>query len=210
MLQIARSGAIAICDSNRESQITSDFKGSALRFCCDLKKASNHKLRDLSCDLKRFWQRFWGIFLRFGLRDLKSLATCDLWFGALSWRRVVWCSTFSVKVRRCPSTASSTVPSGESPTFWWILSWESNQQSNRLKALLMEISLSEYGSEVFRVRLRRLYEYGSVAYWVERPTRETQAHQYSDTILKRRPLKNRPQETQLPTFSPRNAIQKLG
>ena len=27
MLQIARFGAIAICDSNRESQITSDLKG---------------------------------------------------------------------------------------------------------------------------------------------------------------------------------------
>ena len=51
---IARFGAIAICDSNRESQITSDSKGSALRFCCDLKKASNHKSHDLNCDLKRF------------------------------------------------------------------------------------------------------------------------------------------------------------
>ena len=60
MLQIARFAAIAICDSNRESQITSDLKGSALRFCCDLKKASNHKSRDLNCDLKRFWQRFGG------------------------------------------------------------------------------------------------------------------------------------------------------
>ena len=32
----------------------SDLKGSVLRFCCDLKKASNHKSRDLSCGLKRF------------------------------------------------------------------------------------------------------------------------------------------------------------
>ena len=40
------------------------------------------------------------------------------------------------------------------------------------------------GSEGFQVRLRRLSEYGSVAYLVERPTRETRAEQYSDTILK--------------------------
>ena len=36
--------------------------------------------------------------------------------------------------------------------------------------------------EVFQVRLRRLSEYGSVAYLVGRPTRETQAEQYSDTV----------------------------
>ena len=45
--------------------------------------------------------------------------------------------------------------------------------ANGLKALLRATSLSEYGSEGFRVRLRRLSEYGSVAYLVERPTRET-------------------------------------
>ena len=54
VLQIARFGAIAICDWNRESQIASDLKGSALRFCCDLKKASTHKSHDLNCDLNRF------------------------------------------------------------------------------------------------------------------------------------------------------------
>ena len=43
--------------------------------------------------------------------------------------------------------------------------------------------MSEYGSEGFRVRLRGLSEYGSVAYLVERPTRETRAEQYSDTFL---------------------------
>ena len=69
----------------------------------------------------------------------------------------------------CPSTVSCLVPTGESPNFRWIPSWEPNQQSNRLKALLRGISLSEYGSEGFRVRLRRLSEYGSVAYLVERP-----------------------------------------
>ena len=57
------------------------------------------------------------------------------------------------------------------------------KKANRLKALLRGISLSEYGSERFRVRLRRLSEYGSVAYLVERPTQETRAEQYSDTVL---------------------------
>ena len=57
------------------------------------------------------------------------------------------------------------------------------KKANRLKALLRVISLSEYGSEAFRVRLRGLSEYGSVACLVERPTRETQAEQYSDTVL---------------------------
>ena len=44
--------------------------------------------------------------------------------------------------------------------------------------------MPEYGSEGFRVRLRRLSEYGSVACLFERPTRETQAEQYSDNALK--------------------------
>ena len=48
---------------------------------------------------------------------------------------------------------------------------------------LRGMSLSEYGSEGFRARLRRLSEYGSVAYLVERPTWETPAEQYSDTVL---------------------------
>ena len=57
------------------------------------------------------------------------------------------------------------------------------KKANHLKALLRGISLSGYGSERFQVRLRRLSEYGSVAYLVERPTRETRAEQYSDTVL---------------------------
>ena len=57
------------------------------------------------------------------------------------------------------------------------------KKANCLKALLRGMSLSEYGSEGFRVRLRGLSEYGSVAYLVERPTRETHAEQYSDTVL---------------------------
>ena len=52
------------------------------------------------------------------------------------------------------------------------------------KLFLKGISLSEYGSEGFRVRLRSLSEYGSVAYLVERPTRETRTEQHSDTVLK--------------------------
>ena len=51
------------------------------------------------------------------------------------------------------------------------------------KTSLREISLSEYSSEGFRVRLKRLSKYGSVAYLVERRSRETQAEQYSDTVL---------------------------
>ena len=57
------------------------------------------------------------------------------------------------------------------------------KKANHLKALLRVIFLSEYGSERFRVRLRRLSEYGSVAHLVERPKRETRAEQYSDTVL---------------------------
>ena len=83
MLQIARFGVIAICDSNRESQITSDLKGLALRFCCDLKRGSNHKSRDLKVRFEPRFAAICGKFLRFGLRDLKSLAICDLRFGAL-------------------------------------------------------------------------------------------------------------------------------
>ena len=57
------------------------------------------------------------------------------------------------------------------------------KKANRLKALLRVMSLSEYGLEGFRVRLRWSSEYGSVAYLVERPTRETWAEQYLDTVL---------------------------
>ena len=51
------------------------------------------------------------------------------------------------------------------------------------KLFLRGISSSEYGSDGFRVRLRRLSEYGSVAYLVERPIWETRTEQYSDTVL---------------------------
>ena len=53
--------------------------------------------------------------------------------------------------------------------------------SERFQARLMR--LSEHGSEGFRVRLMRLSEYGSVLLPLLRPTRETQAEQYSDTVL---------------------------
>ena len=61
-----------------------DLKGSARRFCCDLKKGSNHKSRDLKVRLEPFSTAICGKFLRFGLRNLKSLVICDLRFGALS------------------------------------------------------------------------------------------------------------------------------
>ena len=64
-------------------------------------------------------------------------------------------------------------------------------KANRLEALLRGISLSEYGSEGLRVRLRRSSEYGSVAYLVERPTRETRAEQYSGHRPKNRTTKER-------------------
>ena len=57
------------------------------------------------------------------------------------------------------------------------------KKATGLKGVLKAISLSEYGPEGFRVRLRRLFEYGSVAYLVERPTWVIQAEQYSNTVL---------------------------
>ena len=39
--------------------------------------------------------------------------------------------------------------------------------------------------------MRRLSEYGSVAYLVERPTRETRAEQYSDIVLMAMVVKHR-------------------
>ena len=88
------------------------------------------------------------------------------------------------EIRRCPSTVSCTVPSCEIANSWWIPAWEPNSQGNGLKALLRGISLSKYGSEGFRVRLRRLSEYGSVAYLVERPNT-------GRTVLGHRPRKAR-------------------
>ena len=67
------------------------------------------------------------------------------------------------------------VPNGESPNFRWIPVENPTKKATDLQALLRGISLSEYGSEGFRVRLRRLSEYASVACLVERPPRETQA-----------------------------------
>ena len=40
------------------------------------------------------------------------------------------------------------------------------KKATALKGLLTAISMSEYGSGGFRVRVRRLSEYGSVAYLV--------------------------------------------
>ena len=52
--------------------------------------------------------------------------------------------------------------------------------TKQLQTLLGGISVFEYGSEEFQVRL---FEYCSVAYLIERPTQEAQAEQYSDTVL---------------------------
>ena len=71
------------------------------------------------------------------------------------------------------------------PIFGGFLVENLTKKANRLEALLRGISLSEYGSEGFRVRLGGLSEYGSAAYLVERPTWEARAEQYSDTILKK-------------------------
>ena len=60
------------------------------------------------------------------------------------------------------------------------------KQGKRLKALLRGISLSESGSEGFRVTVEevvRVRFFLSVVYSDERPTQETQAEQYSDTVL---------------------------
>ena len=103
-------------------------------------------------------------------------------FKTQAYRR----NAFQQSFRRCPSTVSCAVPSGGSPNFRWIPSWpveNPTNTANRLKALLKGISLSKYGSEGFRVWLRRLSEYGSVACLVERPTWETRAEQCSDTVL---------------------------
>ena len=52
--------------------------------------------------------------------------------------------------------------------------------------------MSEYGSEGFRVRLRRLSEYGFVAYFVERPTWGNTGR----TVLGHRPILENMQENQ--------------
>ena len=58
--------------------------------------------------------------------------------------------------------------------FGGIPSWKPNYSKQPPQMLLHKgITLSEYGSEGFRVRLRRLSEYGFLAYFVERPTWET-------------------------------------
>ena len=49
----------------------------------NLNRGSNHKSRDLKVRFELPETAIWGKFLRFGLRDFKSLAICDLWFGAL-------------------------------------------------------------------------------------------------------------------------------
>ena len=49
-----------------------------LRLCCDLKRGPNHKSRDLKVRFGPLFTAICGKILRFGIRDLKSLAICDL------------------------------------------------------------------------------------------------------------------------------------
>ena len=74
-------------------------------------------------------------------------------------------------------------PAVKVPTFGGFPVESPTNKATAPKPNLRGISLSEYGSGGFRVRLRRLSKCGSVAYLVERPTRETQAEQYSDNAL---------------------------
>ena len=75
----------------------------------------------------------------------------------------IWALRFQMAsdfLNSCPSTVSHTVPSGESPNYRWIPSWESTVE------------------EVFRDS-----ENGSAACLAERPTQETRAQQYLDSVL---------------------------
>ena len=78
MLQIARFGAIAICDSNRESQITSDFNRVGIAILLRFEKGFKSQIALFELRFEAFLTAVWGIFLRFGLCDLKSLAIRDL------------------------------------------------------------------------------------------------------------------------------------
>ena len=62
------------------------------------------------------------------------------------------------KLRRCPSTVSCTVPRCESVDFGGTQLTRQQPQRSSSKG----ISLSEYSGEKFRVRLRKVSEYGSV------------------------------------------------
>ena len=57
------------------------------------------------------------------------------------------------------------------------------KKANRPKALLRAISLSEYGSEVFRVRLRGLSEYGSVACFPKGPFRTKNSTAFESVLF---------------------------
>ena len=81
VLQIARFGSMAICDLNPESQVTSDLKGSALPFCCNLKGASNHKSRDLKArDLSLVCSNLGEILAIWALRfEITSVLRFAIW-----------------------------------------------------------------------------------------------------------------------------------
>ena len=82
MLQIARFGADPAIQrfESQNRKITSDFEGlGTLRFAA--KKGFKSQIGgrfELRFEVK-FLTAIWGIFLRFGLRDLKSLARGCAW-----------------------------------------------------------------------------------------------------------------------------------
>ena len=86
-----------------------------------------------------------------------------------------------LETRQSPSTVSCTVPTGESLHFRWIPSWEPTKQppqSSSKGNLFVRVRFGGVPStveEVVRVRFCCLLSW--------RPTRKTQAEQYSDTVL---------------------------
>ena len=72
----------------------------------DSNRGSNHKSRDLKVRFELPKTAIWRKFLRFGLRDFKSLAICDLWLGALRRRNL--CDAESLAKRYCESQKLAT------------------------------------------------------------------------------------------------------
>ena len=83
---------IRIADRKSPVSTTLEKKHSVVTQCTgnqhcdsngDLNRGSNHRSRDLKVRFELPEAAIWGDFLRFGLLDLKSLAICNLWCGAL-------------------------------------------------------------------------------------------------------------------------------
>ena len=98
-------------------------------------------------------------------------------------------------------TVLCTVPNSESPNFGGFPVENPTNKANRPQS-------SSKGNFFVRVRfggvlstLKRLSEYGSVACLVERPTWETRAEQYSDTVLETAVLCEQGQNRSVPFLS---------